>query len=197
MTPSPAFQVTLLKLSLTSAERNRPEKCLVSKGKTVRIIRKTLRNSGTKKEPKPKLFGPDIFRWGRGLPRQRVGAKKFGMSLETREIKLLGRDIPGFCRDIPGVPEKFEKKRFVFNSRPLETSPKMLKSLVQLSKSLVGDLDFFNLWALRVKTFIFCYRTPGPQKGFRRVSQGASEGVSEGFSKGFRRASEGSSAHPF
>ena len=77
-------------------------------------------NSGTKKEPKPKLFGPDIFRWGRGLPREGVGAKKFGMSLETREIKLfVGRDIPGFCRDVPAVPEKIEKKKFVFNSRPL------------------------------------------------------------------------------
>ena len=67
--------------------------------------------SGTEKEPKPKLFGPDIFQWGRGLPRERVGAKKFDTSLETREIKLFGRDIPGFCRDIPGAPEKFEKKK--------------------------------------------------------------------------------------
>ena len=71
--------------------------------------------SGRKKEPKPKLFGPDIFQWGRGLPRERVGAKKFDTSLETSEIKLFGRDIPGFCRDIPGAPEKFEKKRFGFN----------------------------------------------------------------------------------
>ena len=55
----------------------------------------------------------------RGLPRERVGATKFDMSLETREIKLFWRDVPGFCRDIPGVPEKFEKKKFVFNSRPL------------------------------------------------------------------------------
>ena len=47
-----------------------------------------------------------------------VGAKKFDMSLETREIKLFGRDIPGFCRDILEVPEKFEKK-FVFNFWPL------------------------------------------------------------------------------
>ena len=76
-------------------------------------------NSGTKKEPKPKLFGPDIFQWGRGLPRERVGAKKFDRSLETREIKLFGRDIPGFCRDIPGAPEKFEKKKFGFNFRSL------------------------------------------------------------------------------
>ena len=67
--------------------------------------------SGTEKEPKPKLFGPDIFQWGRGLPRERVGAKKFDTSLETREIKLFGQDIPGFCRDIPGAPEKFEKKK--------------------------------------------------------------------------------------
>ena len=76
-------------------------------------------NSGRKKEPKPKLFGPDIFQWGRGLPRERVGAKKFDTSLETRETKLFGRDIPGFCRDIPGAPEKFEKRKFGFNFRSL------------------------------------------------------------------------------
>ena len=75
--------------------------------------------SGRKKEPKPKLFGPDVFQWGRGLPRERVGAKKFDTSLETREIKLFGRDIPGFCRDIPDPPEKFEKKKFVFDFRSL------------------------------------------------------------------------------
>ena len=66
--------------------------------------------SGTKKEPKPKLFGPDIFRWGRELPREGVGAKKFGMSLETREIKFFWRDIPGFCRDIPGCPQSLKNK---------------------------------------------------------------------------------------
>ena len=38
------------------------------------------------------------------------GPQKIDMSLETREIKLFGRDIPGFCRDIPEVPEKVEKK---------------------------------------------------------------------------------------
>ena len=75
--------------------------------------------SGTKNEPKPKLLTPDIFRWGRGLPRERVGAKKFDTPLETREIKLFGRDIPGFRRDIPELPEKFEKKKFGFNFRPL------------------------------------------------------------------------------
>ena len=73
----------------------------------------------TKKEPKPKLLSPHIFWWGGGLPREGVGAKKFGMSLETQGIKLFWRDIPGFCRDIPEAPEKFEKKMFGFNSRPL------------------------------------------------------------------------------
>ena len=49
-----------------------------------------------------------------------VGAKKFGMSLETQGIKLFWRDIPGFCRDIPPKkPEKFEKKMFGFNFWPL------------------------------------------------------------------------------
>ena len=39
-------------------------------------------SSGTKKEHKPKFLSPDIFRWGRGLPHEGVGAKKFGMSLK-------------------------------------------------------------------------------------------------------------------
>ena len=64
-----------------------------------------------KMEPKPKLFGPDILWWGGGLPREGVGAEKFGMSLETRETKLFGRGIPGFCRDIPEVPEKVVRKK--------------------------------------------------------------------------------------
>ena len=95
-------------------------------------------NSGRKKELKPKLFGPDIFQWGRGLPRERVGAKKFDTSLETREIKLFGRDIPGFCRDIPGVPEKFEKKMFVFNFRSL-TKPKQFEYVIISTPMVVVD----------------------------------------------------------
>ena len=41
------------------------------------------------------------------------------MSFETQGIKLFWRDIPGFCRDIPEAPEKFEKKMFGFNFLPL------------------------------------------------------------------------------
>ena len=33
---------------------------------------------------------------------------------KPRETKC--RDIPGFCPDILGVPEKFEKKKFVFKA---------------------------------------------------------------------------------
>ena len=45
------------------------------------------------------------------------------MSLETREIKLFWRDIPGFCWDIPEVPEMFEKNKLVFNFWPLDFLP--------------------------------------------------------------------------
>ena len=56
-----------------------------------------------------------------------------------------------------------------------------------------------------VKTFISCYRNAGPQKGFRRVSEGVPERVSEGVSErvsevsltGFRRVLEGVSRGPF
>ena len=89
--------------------------------------------SDTKKEHKPKLLSPDIFRWGGGLPHEGVGAKKFGMALETREIKLSWRDIQGFCWDIPEVPEKFEKKRFVFNFRSLTLE-------IILKQTAVGSL---------------------------------------------------------
>ena len=79
-----------------------------------KIISETM-VSGKKKEPKEKS---GYFRVGWGLPREGVGAEKFSMSLETSEIKLFWRDILGFCRDIPEVPEKFEKK-IVFNFRSL------------------------------------------------------------------------------
>ena len=69
-------------------------------------------NSGTKKEHKPKLLSPDIFRWGGGLPHEGVGAKKFGMSLETREIKLFWRETRDFSGKPPAVPEKLENKVF-------------------------------------------------------------------------------------
>ena len=92
-----------------------------------------------KRNPNLKLLSPDIFWWGGGLPREGVGAKKFGMSLETQGIKLFWRDIPGFRRDIPGAPEKFEKKRFGFNFWPPkdpENDLKRLRTFCKYSPSL-------------------------------------------------------------
>ena len=48
--------------------------------------------------------------WG---PKSSIRPSKPGKS------NFLARDIPGFCRDIPGAPEKFEKKKFGFNFRSL------------------------------------------------------------------------------
>ena len=65
-------------------------------------------HSGTKKEPKPKLLSPDIFWWGGGLPREGVGAKKFGMSLETPgpgKSNFLG----GISRDLAGISRRSPK----------------------------------------------------------------------------------------
>ena len=45
--------------------------------------------SGKKKSTNPNFWvlGPDILQWGGGLPLEGVRAKKFGISLETRETK--------------------------------------------------------------------------------------------------------------
>ena len=43
---------------------------------------------------KQEKFGPDIFGWGEGLPREGAGAKKFGMSFETQK--------PNFLAGYPG-----------------------------------------------------------------------------------------------
>ena len=55
--------------------------------------------SGKKKEPKPKLFGPDIFGWGGGLPREGVGPKSLVCPSKSRQTKLSGRT----SRDFAGI----------------------------------------------------------------------------------------------
>ena len=46
---------------------------------------------------KAKLFGPNnIFGWDGGLPREGVGAKKFGMSFENQGNQTFWRDIAEF-----------------------------------------------------------------------------------------------------
>ena len=68
------------------------------------------------KRYKPQLLGPDIFLWGGGLRYERVGAQKFGMSLNPGKQNFLGGNV-GW--DVLGAPEKFETKQFVLNFRPL------------------------------------------------------------------------------
>ena len=98
--------------------------------------------SGTEKEPKPKLFGPDIFGWGGGLPREGVGAKKFGMSLETQGIKLFWRNIPGFVGISQKRPKSLRKKMFGFNSRPLKLSENGWKPSKRGSSSTLQNESF-------------------------------------------------------
>ena len=77
------------------------------------------RVSGKKRNPNPNFLvrmssgGVGVFHvkgWG---PKSSVCPSK------PRETKLFGGISGLFAWDIPGVPEKFEKEKFVFNSRPL------------------------------------------------------------------------------
>ena len=61
--------------------------------------------SGTKKEHKPKLLGPDIFRWGG------VGAKTCSMTLEAQGNQTCWRDIPGFWLGYSGGARKVREKK--------------------------------------------------------------------------------------
>ena len=83
------------------------------------LKRKERQRSGKNKEPKPKLFGPYIFGWGGGLPREGVGAKKFGMPFKAQGNQAFWRDITGFARISRGCLKSL-RKMFVFNSRPLK-----------------------------------------------------------------------------
>ena len=114
-------------------------------------------------------FWSDIFGWGRGLLREGVGAKKFGISFETQEIQTFWWDIPKFCWDVPEVPEKFEKKRFVFKKAPIQIKAHFAhKGRICLYKSfplfcfrvykqkqdrksvisLFVQIDLFGIWGL-------------------------------------------------
>ena len=58
------------------------------------------------------------FGLGEGLPREGVGAKKFGMSFETQGNQTCLAGHPGILPGYPGIAEKFETKKFVFNCWP-------------------------------------------------------------------------------
>ena len=94
--------------------------------------------SGAKKEPKPKLLSPDIFWWGGGLSREGVGAKKFGMSLETQGIKFFWAGYPGILPGYPGSARKVWEKKFGFNFGPYLQKP-FRDPFKDPSKTLLGS----------------------------------------------------------
>ena len=58
-----------------------------------------------------KLFGPDTFLWGGGLPREGAGAKGLLCPLKPRDNEPYG----GLSdRYLGGSDQNFENKRFVF-----------------------------------------------------------------------------------
>ena len=109
------------------------------------------------------------------------------MPLETRETKLFWRDIPGFCRDIPEAPEKFEKKKFVFNFRSLAKGDRQ------------EEFDHFScltrFWSLFLTPLFGEGLRCNTIRGNRTESlwKGSLVSESEGFqsfSRGFKRVSE-------
>ena len=69
----------------------------------------------------PPFLGPDIFGWVGVFHVKGWRPKSSVCPSKPRQTKLFWWDIPEFCRDILGAPEKFVKKKFVFNSHPLES----------------------------------------------------------------------------
>ena len=78
-----------------------------------------------KKEHKLKLSGPDIFRWGGGLPPAGGWGEKELASFPRNPGKLLflGREIPRFWLGYPGGDRKVLRKK---QSRVQLLAPKLL-----------------------------------------------------------------------
>ena len=77
-------------------------------------------SSGKKKEPKPKLFGKDIFGWGGGLPREGVGGQKVRYVPRKPGKPNFLAGYPGIFGGISWGCLKSLRKKFVFNFRPLD-----------------------------------------------------------------------------
>ena len=94
----------------------------------------SLPESGKRKEHKPKLLVPEIFGWGGGLPREGMGAKKFGMS-KPGKPNLLGGISRNFGWDIPAVPKKFENRKVSVYFWPLSKSVNVKKEITKPGSS--------------------------------------------------------------
>ena len=84
-----------------------------------------LLGQGRKRNPNPNFLAWISSGGVGGLRREGVGGQKCGIFSRPRETKLFGGISLDFCRDILRTPEKFEKKMFVFNSRPLLRVPNL------------------------------------------------------------------------
>ena len=93
--------------------------------------------SGTKKEPKPKLFGPDIFGWGGGLPREGVGGRKVRYAPRNQGNQTFLAGYPGILPGYPGGARKvWEEKVYVQFSFPTK-GPKTEKfKIFKLSREI-------------------------------------------------------------
>ena len=88
-------------------------------------VQKFVKNQARKKHPNLN-FCVQIFSGGVGVFHVKGGGQKVRYVLETQGIKFFWRDIPGFCRDIPETPEKFEKKNvWVQFLAPTKINPKI------------------------------------------------------------------------
>ena len=77
---------------------------------------------GQEKGHPPKLLGPDIFRWGGDLPREGVGAKKFGMPPRNPKKTHFLVGCPGFF--LGRTPRgSYSQKGIFLPSRCLLESP--------------------------------------------------------------------------
>ena len=70
--------------------------------------------SGKKKEPKPKLLGPDIFGWGESLLREGEGGQKVRYAFRNPGKPNFWAGYPGILAGI-----SLRKTKFVFNFWPL------------------------------------------------------------------------------
>ena len=81
---------------------------------------------------RPALVGPRFIRHGERAQTQTFESGHFGSSTSRgvdQKVRYVPRnqghqtilvEYPGILPGYPGVPEKFEKRKFVFNSRPLK-----------------------------------------------------------------------------
>ena len=118
------------------------------------------------KRTQTQTFWSGYLQVGWGLPREGVGCKKFGMSIEAQRNQTFWRDIPGFLPGYPGGSRKVWEKVYVqFSSRrktaakvPVQISvPRRAVPTVPVSGS--GSVPAPSCWDEAEHS---CYSSVGP-----------------------------------